>query len=796
MKSNLLNRSAFRTGIATVTATALLVGIPAVGAVADDHSTPFSEIPADEQFTTNGLNVVAGETVALTTDQAGSATAFDMYFASGQVSGSGSGELVIPTGPDSSETKQLTSQPGQVSNYMVVGGLYSGQMPITVETTLKVNGEEVDANEGYNLNGDVEITYTVHNHTSRKQEISYQNAAGETVTTVADIPVPFGDSMSVKFGPGWDITDPGSASMNIDGNGTSLSATLVLFPILEGVVGGTTQSLVVKARAQNANLPETKHTAVPVKLDRFFGGLAFELVPGIENKLLTPLGNTVDSALGQVLQVANLISAYLEGFSTLDQNYIDPLVQEIEGIPTNPRPIVREMQALADGLTDLAQVLQVNAGAKDQLAGLLTAISRVVGRDLVDTVEWLATFVGELGPAAGEAGDAVGDLLKLLQELDVAELNAAVAAVSPMCSVAGPVSNFYGNPTWVPVFGYTGGGAGTAALNQGISKVSGSANKNNLKSLQTALGNQSNASMLNSIPWNTLSALPVPEPIKSILLQPGCMTADPLASGLAMTADAETALAEAEIALDVIAAIAQSPEAQKVYEEVLRDLGVLSNIISNPNGQCTAGFVGDVLVNAIQRWGVNGLSQHVAQIAEQILSRCGAAQLISIFGDIDRAIAQTLESAGGVIETAEGDVPKITNGLKRVERIAGTVGKVFDSIPTIGGIIGEKATEGIDAIDGKILDALGQVTDFGNELQAKLEAMNNRGYSGDASPYGNAHLANPSDGTVTNYAAYQITAQKAAPYGKNWTTSLIVAVVFLILAVGVGTFLYRRRIQP
>ena len=111
----------------------------------------------------------------------------------------------------------------------------------------------------YNLTGEVEITYTMTNHTAREQTITYTNVAGQTVTEQAQIPVPFGNEFRVTYGDGWFIEDPGDDAEDSSG-GTGLSTTAILFPLIPGVAGGTTQTVTVKARAQNASLPERRAT--------------------------------------------------------------------------------------------------------------------------------------------------------------------------------------------------------------------------------------------------------------------------------------------------------------------------------------------------------------------------------------------------------------------------------------------------------------------------------------------------------------------------------------------------------
>lgn len=779
-----------RGGLAAVGAMGLLVVMPLMDTGAGAQTLP---LPADASTTNpNGLDVTVGETVALTVDQNGNPSPFSLYIINGQVAGNGSGNLQIPTGPDKTDSKSLTSTTGAVSNFMQVPGTFAGTMPLTTKTELKVNGQTVNPDQGYNLNGDVEITYSVTNNTSRQQSVTYKDLYGVEQTKIVDVPVPFGDSYSVVFGDGWDITDPGTMTKTTTGAGTSLAATLVLFPIIQGVVGGTTQSVTVKAKAENASLPNTTHTIVPVKLADYFDGAALKLGPALDNKLLSPLDSTLSGAISEVVLAANIISGYAGGFAKLDADFINPLVADVNAIKADPTAINNTLSKLATGLTDLGQVLETNADAKDDIAALLTALSKVVDKNLEDTVEWLGALVTEAGPQAAKAATGLRSLAKILDDADPATLGPANTNMSAVCSSVAPTTALYGPST---SFLGSGPGVGAQALAAGISATSG-ADKTNLKSLQTALNNQANGSLImnSSTVWGEIDSLPIPDAAKTLLKGAACAPVTELVDAVVLAAGFAPQLNEAALALDAFSIVAASDEAKKVYNDVLGALTDISGLLSN--AKCTDSDILTPIVNAIKKYGVDGLEAHAAEIVEQIFSKCGLAQVMTFFGDFDRALADLLVDLGAIVTDAEKDVPKITNGIKKVQSLATTAGKVFDAIPVVGGKVGSAVTEAALGLEGKGDEALAEISGYAGLLEATLVAMNDRGVNGDGAPYGNAYFENKTEGTVKNYTAYQITVNGAAPYTTNWLTAIGIAVVFLVLAVGLGTFLYRRRINP
>ena len=782
--------------VAAVSVTALMIGISAIGAEADSRSvsTNSGSQTSTQSTGQDQLDVVVGETVAVTTDQKGNPTPFNLYLINGQVSGVGAGELKIPTGSSTTQTRNLTSSAGDVRNFLSLGGSFSGDMPVTATTELKVNGESVDPDQGYDLNGDVEVTYTVENHTSRKQRITYNNLYGIQTSKVVNVPVPFGDSFSVTFGDGWDIYDAGAGSARTTGNGTAVSATLVLFPIIDGAVGGTTQSLTIKAKAQNASLPNTKHTIVPVPLSQYQGGVALQLDPTLESQILSPLNNTVSGAVEQVVGVANLISGYTSGFTKLNSDYIDPLVADVQKLNADPKVMNRSLDVLSTGLIDLGQVLKSNADAKDDIAVLLTAASKLVGKDLTGTVEWLGNLVTKAGPQAAKAGAALASISAVLNDMDPAQMNAANQTLKTMCSTVGPTTAYYGGVGSWPLWS---GGTGYQALQDAIAKGSGQTWKAGLQQIQTALNSQADGSLILNTPtlWGTASGALSPGLLADVLLGAACTPTTAVVGPIAAAAD-ELApiLADAGTAVSMLADLADSPDAKRTYEKVLGGLTDIGGLLSKPG--CSNAEVVDPIVGALRKYGVSGLEDHALEIVGSIFKNCGLAQIMTFFGNIDSAIAQVLADVGKLVGNADKDVSAIATGIKSIKGLTAVVGQVFDSIPLIGDKVGKAITEASLGLENTADNALASVSDFAAQLQATLTAMNDRGVAGDGAPYGNAYLTDGSKGKVRNLTAYQITTEAAAPYTLSWGTSIALAVVFILLAVGLGTFLFRRRIQP
>ncbi len=819
MKLNRLRARKLNRALAVTTVAALLIGVPVAGAFADTQSSTNSTAGKDP------LKVVVGETVAVTTDQTGNLSPLNLYLINGQVSGQGTGTVQIPTGNGGYKTEDVNNSSGEVSNFFSLAGSYHGNLPVTAKTELTVNGKTVDPNQGYNLTGDVVIKYVVTNHTSRQQEISYTNIYGSKQKKTVNIPVPFGDSYSVTFGQGWDITDPGTMSMKTTPTGTALSATLVLFPV--GPALGTTQSVTIKATADNATLPATTHTVVPVPLNVYEGGLALKAIPAIENALLPPVNSILTGATNELISAANLLSGFTGGFESLDTNYINPLVADIDKLYVNPASLSKKLQNLTDGLDELGGLLAVDSAAKNAIAALFVKLSKFVEVNLEDLVKWLGQFLTSVAPSATEASTALTGLNSVLGSVNPTDLTAATRTMKQACDSVGPTSQYYGYPGLpVPLVGPYGGGDGANALNKGISNGTPLIGKPKpyvatLKTLKAQLDAQAAGTLLPEDLYLAATLLPIlpsiptalipakyqdiikkienipPEiqaALEAFLVQPGCKPTVTFADDVFVPLSKAWGKVGPDVAklagaLEALAKLAASPNAAKVYNTALVDLGKLGSVLSNPG--CTTADLFNPIQSALKTYGAAGIKAHIGDVLKQIFSKCGLAQIVTFFGDFDAVLGKSLVKLGAIVNSAQKDVPKIAGGVTKLKDIANLVGKVFDEIPAVGQEVADKIIGGADTIDSKGTTAIGAISDAAAQVQASLLAMNERGLAGDGAPYGNAK--GPNTSTIS---AYQITVAPATPNTRNWTTSIVVAAVFLVLALGLGTFLYRRRIRP
>ncbi len=779
-----------RKTLRALTATAVVVGVVATSTAVDASVSAAPPALTGASSSSSGLNVTVGETVAVTTDQAGNTTPLNLYLVNGQVSGSGSGDVTVATGPDNAtQTQSVSSASGEVSSFFKFGGTYQGDMPISVSTEVKVNGEAIDANDGYDLNGDVEITYTATNNTSRMQSVTFKDVYGNTKSKEMDIPVPFGDSFVATFGDGWDVVDTGTATSKTTGDGTVVAGTLILFPVLQGVMGGTTQSVTIKARAQGANLPSGTHTVVPINLEQYQDGSLLTLAPEAEEKIVEPAAGLLGETVDEVLLATHIISGYTSGFRKLDSDYIDPLVADIKKLEYNPKFVRSGVNEIVKGLKQLGRQLEGDAVAQGEIAGVILQISDYIGKNVPETIEWLGQVIESVGPDAQEASDSLSSLDKILQSINITQVEADVNEIASMCNTVGATATYFGgqNLSILPPNPPLSDGA--AALKGAIAKVSG-ASKTNLQALQKELQAQSLKAYQNKL-WTFRNQMPAD--LKFLGASAACTVTggimDPLVQQLEPIQDyigpAATALAEFATFADT--------QAAQVVQEALVAVDQLTTLLNN---KCTNAQIIDPIQAAIKQYGIANLEPHIEALLRSILANCGVVQVLEFFGDVDYTLGKLSTKAAKSLKGLSAYLPTINTSFKKAMQLTDTVGNAADAIPGLGDLI-ETKVDGITlGLDAKGKDALIQISDLVGSIQASLIAMNNRGLAGDGAPYGNSTLAAGTDGKISNFATYQITQEEAKPYARSWGTSIGIAVVFLLLALGLGTYLFRRRISP
>ncbi len=271
------------------------------------------------------------------------------------------------------------------------------KLPISVDVSYVLDGKTVSASDLVGATGDLQVSYTVKNLTSKKMPLSFSDGAGGTKTAMTDVPIPLVGTVVFDLPSNFSHVQSRSASMGGDGHGgTQMEYLLTMFP----PIGSVTTKFGYTAHLTAGSLPPVSFTAVPVDpltnptfataADSYQSGAATgeQLATGA-TKINTNLLRLRDGA-GQLVTGLVKLNA---GAHLLSTGLVDQAAPGSAKLATGAGQLADGThqanaggQALADGLTKLHSALATlpntlahNADYQ-KLLGALTQIADGVGK--------------------------------------------------------------------------------------------------------------------------------------------------------------------------------------------------------------------------------------------------------------------------------------------------------------------------------------------------------------------------------------------------------------------------------
>lgn len=240
---------------------------------------------------------------------------------------------------------------------------HTADLPVSVEVSYAVDGEQVEPGDVVGRDGEVSVTYVVRNLTAEPTELTLVDGDGNETTETVDVAVPMVGSLALTLPAAFtNVTAPGAVVVGNGRGATVVSWSLLLFAPL----GSETQEVTWTAQARDAVVPDASLQVVPVTPDSF-GSLA----------------STEAAYAGAVDSTTELT----EGAHTIDANL---------------RQLVDGAARLLDGLTRLRD------GAGDLTRGLVDAASGA--GELSDGLGEARTGAGTLSTGLGELASGAGRL--------------------------------------------------------------------------------------------------------------------------------------------------------------------------------------------------------------------------------------------------------------------------------------------------------------------------------------------------------------------------------------------------
>jgi len=148
-----------------------------------------------------------------------------------------------------------------VSQSRSVSTFDTSKLPLSVGVEYKLDGKKVSADDLVGATGDVEVTYTVKNLTTKKVPLTFTDGSGGTTTETGDVPIPIVGTVVFNLPKNYTNVQSVAASMGGDGHGgTQMEYLLSLFP----PIGSDTVSFGYTAHVTDGVVPPVSFTAVPV----------------------------------------------------------------------------------------------------------------------------------------------------------------------------------------------------------------------------------------------------------------------------------------------------------------------------------------------------------------------------------------------------------------------------------------------------------------------------------------------------------------------------------------------------
>lgn len=331
---------------------------------------------------TNGkaLDVTVGRAVVVSSKPDGSSAGLTALVSKVQASGAGERTVKVPmatTNPSNSSGFEQLETDGdnivyhvdnaanEVQTFNAGNSSYDEKLPVAVKVRTWVDGKEIEPDDFVNITGNVKVTYTFTNETGVPTPLSYKDASGATVKVTETVPIPYGGSFSMTLPATFAAVNAPWASGAMSPSGLVMSGSVnLLGPI--PVVGGSTATIAIEARAENASLPAATYQAVPVTLSDTTTKYGLEGGPIAQE--VVQIGNrAINWADGELLKYHALFQGYVAQAEAINAKYVKPI---LAGFADGSYE-----KALDSGLD---QVVELDKGTQ-QLGSLLPAATEVIG---------------------------------------------------------------------------------------------------------------------------------------------------------------------------------------------------------------------------------------------------------------------------------------------------------------------------------------------------------------------------------------------------------------------------------
>lgn len=383
---------------------------------------------------TDGVTTTNTETVQTYLDADGKIDSSRIYE---QLTLTGDGSVTLKNPVDTNGLRNLNgfggldAKDGVVEHHYDVDGVSqsrsvstfdTSKLPLSVAVEYQLDGKKVSADDLVGATGNVEVTYTVKNLTTKKVPLTFTDGNGGRTTETGAVPIPIVGTVVFNLPKNYTNVQSVAASMGGDGHGgTQMEYLLSLFP----PIGSDTVSFGYTAHLTDGVVPPVSFTAVPVDplTNPTFATAAASYQSGADTGDKLAAGATKINT--NLLRLRDGAGQLLAGLIKLN----DGAHQLDDGLSGQAAP---GAQKLADGTSQASDGGRKLAAGLNQLHGALATLPNTLAHN--KKYQLLLGALTQIAQGVGSPNDpptkktVLGGLNAIQQGLEVTGTNDCLAA--------------------------------------------------------------------------------------------------------------------------------------------------------------------------------------------------------------------------------------------------------------------------------------------------------------------------------------------------------------------------------
>jgi hypothetical protein len=436
-----------RRGLAAVVLAAYSLAItcgPAAAATSSSATTSSTTTTTTTSATSSGSKTATGgnwigvaQTVVVSTSATGKVSGKPSVFTQWSANGSGPATLKVPMSSSGFRNLSGVGKAPITGGYAVwnlhlsgathersVAHFPTAKLPLQVSATYELNGKQMKAKDIVGKSGELKVSYTINNVTTKPTTVTFKSALGSKETATVNAPVPIAAIVDVSLPADFtNLKGSSGASASGNGNGTSSASwTLLLFNPL----GGVKQSVSYQAHVTDAVVPSaTVEAAVlPSKTLPPLPAISEPGAPAIPTvtlgRNLASLQLKLQAARAQLAAKASSALRAFKQFAVPAAKSVSRKAATVAGtLPTASAAAQSASNSALSTATSMTQASSQAAGDSIQAADVDAGLKQA-SADAADAASRAADAHATLSQRAAEAAGAasqIADILTVLRAL-------------------------------------------------------------------------------------------------------------------------------------------------------------------------------------------------------------------------------------------------------------------------------------------------------------------------------------------------------------------------------------------